>query len=353
MSVEKHLANARKFYSQSRFGDAIYEYRLVLGLDPNNEEAQEGLRQLTDGPGSPEQSQEEQFKSSGRIRTNFLAHQAEETSKPMSKQAPMMVLLVVLCLGLCYGLYQCVVYYINYDKNVAMKYVEVRLEKPEQKDGSAYVSVVIQNYNPQEIKDTTFNYKITASDGALLASANVTIPNVVPAGELRTFSQVKLAPLKGQAAHMYADLVDLHLGPKPNLTPEHANKFIEAAALKPENAVADLTEFVKHEPEFEPGYVRLGQALLASNDNEHAIKAFEKAIKLNGEDANAHYHLGVAYFYKPDKEAARKELEQAAQLAPDDPIITGALKQVGSKNVLPDEKPARAGEASDDKDAEK
>ncbi len=26
MSVEKHLANARKFFSQSRIADAIYEY---------------------------------------------------------------------------------------------------------------------------------------------------------------------------------------------------------------------------------------------------------------------------------------------------------------------------------------
>lgn len=326
MSVEKHLSNARKFHNQNRLSDAIYEYRRVLALDPTNKEAREALNSLIDEPIDTEASAAPE-EDNGRIKTNFLAHQATETSVPITKQPLIMFLAAIIGIGAIYGLYQLVTYYVNYDKIVAMKYVEVHLQKPVQKDGMAYVSVEIDNFNPQDIKDTNFRYEISGATGNKLASGNVTIPNTVPAGDQRTFSNVPLTKLNEQATRMHADLVDLNLGPKPYMSNELVNKFIEASALKPEDAVPALTDFVKAEPEFGPGYIRLGQAMLANKDYEHAIKAFEKAIKLNSEDANAHYHLGVAYFYKPDAEAARKEFETAAKLAPDDPVIAAALKQ--------------------------
>lgn len=326
MSVEKHLANARKHYSQNRLADAIYEYRRVLALDPSNQEAREALSSLTDGmdfdqPDRPSSDD-------GHIKTNFLAHQAGETSVPVTRQPLVVFLIVLVGIAALYGLSQLVMYYVNYDKIYAMKYTEVHLQKPVQRDGAAFVSVEIDNFNPQDIKDATFHFEISTAAGSKLASGEAKIDNPIPAGESRTFTNVKLTELKEQAGRMHADLVDVHLGPKPGLSNELVNKFIEACALKPEDAVSSFTEFVKGAPEFGPGYVRLGQALLANKDYDNAIKAFQKAIKLNSEDGNAHYHLGIAYFYKPDKEAAQKEFETAAKLAPDDPVITGALKQL-------------------------
>ncbi len=325
MSVDKHLANARKYYSQSRLADAIYEYRRVLDLDPENQEARDVLQSLTDDPA------EDPAGSSGRIKTNFLAHQAQEHSVSVFKKPPVMVLLCVLAAGAIYGIYQLVVNIMNHDKEVAMRYVEVHMQRPVQKDGEAYLSVEIVNLNPQAIKDTTFKYQISGQDGSTLASDTVTIPTVVPAGDTRTFSEVKLGKVTGQASRMHADLVDLKLGAKPAITPEYANKFIEAAAMKPADAVNEFTQIVKAQPEFVPAYVRLGQSLLSNNDVDLSIKAFSKAIKLDVDDANAHYHLGVAYFYKADYPAAKKEFEEASRLAPDDPVITAALNQANSK----------------------
>jgi tetratricopeptide (TPR) repeat protein len=325
MSVDKHLASARKYYSQSRLADAIYEYRRVLDLDPNNQEALDVLQSLTDDPA------EELAGQSGKIKTNFLAHQAQEHSGSIWKKPPLMVLLSVLVAGAIYGIYQLVVSIMNHDKEVAMRYVEVHLQRPVQKDGQAYLSVEIVNLNPQAIKDTKFKYQISGMDGSTLASDTVTISTAIPAGDTRTFAEVKLAKVAGQASRMHADLVDLQLGPKPAILPENANKFIEAAAMKPVDAINEFTQIVKAQPDFVPAYVRLGQSLLSNNDLDLSIKAFEKAVKLDPEDANAHYHLGVAYFYKADFAAAKKALEEASRLASDDPVISAALKQASVK----------------------
>ncbi|GEM_PF-1177173 len=327
MSVEKHLANARKYYSRSRFADAIYEYRKALEIDPRNQEAIEALNALTDQP-VPAGGEYEPGAGSG-LKTNFLAHQAEEKNVPITRSAPVMVLLIVIGAGMLYGLYQAVMYYLNYDKLVAMKYVEVRLQKPVQKDGAAYVNVEIENLNPVAIKDTKFKYDIFSADGSSLAAGEVQLPIVVPPGESRTVAQVKLGAVSGTAARLHPALTDLHLGPKPSLSADLANKFIEACAMKPEESAQAFTDIVKASPEFGPAYVKLGESLAATGDTEHAVMAFGKAIKIDADDANAHYHLGVTYFYKGDKEAARKELTEAARLAPDDPVIASSLSQLG------------------------
>ncbi len=324
MSVEKHLGRARKYFGQNRVPDAIFEYRQVLALDAQNKEALSALQSLTNASAEPTLTE------SGRIKTNFLAHQSEETATPITRQPPLMVLFGILALAGLFGLYQLVMYFVNYDKNIAMKYVEVHLQKPVQKDGIAYVNVEIDNYNPQDVQDVTFNYQINGLNGSSLASGNVTIPTLVPAGDQRTFSNVKLTPLSEQANRMHADLTNLRLGDKPGLSPALANKFIEAAALKPQDAVAQFTELVKSAPDFGPGYTRLGQALLANEDYDRADKAFAKAIKINSDDANAHYHLGVAYFYKGNRDGARHELSTASRLCPDDPVIADALKQASA-----------------------
>src|SRR5262249_43741929 len=120
VSVEKYLANAKKYFGQGKYADAIYEYRRVLDLDPANKEALAAMSSLTDMPSQQDESQSE---PGGKIKTNFLSHQAAEVSVPLSKQTPVVLLGVVVVIGALFGLYQLVTYYMNYDKIIALKYV--------------------------------------------------------------------------------------------------------------------------------------------------------------------------------------------------------------------------------------
>lgn len=352
MSVEKHLANAKKFFGQGRYADAIYEYRCVLNLDPNNADALAAMRSLTDMPAAEEAAGQSGAAEGGKIKTNFLSHQADEASGT-SKGSPFMVIGIIVAVAALYGLYQLVTYYMNADKITAIKYTYLHLLKPTQKGEAVYVNALLENLNPQDITDVKFKYEIKGSDGAVLSSGEATVPGMVPAGDQRTFSDIQLGSIKGKPSHLSNDVVDLKLGPKPSMTPQLANKFIESSAMKPEEALVQFTEFVKGQPEFAPGYIRLGQCLLANKDSEKAIKAFQKAIKLDSENSNAHYHLGVALFYKSDREGARKEFEEALKLQPGDQVVAEALKQIETKDGSPEKKDEERADKSEGKGEQK
>src|SRR4030095_2088424 len=126
MSIQSHLANARNLVAQKRYEEAVAEYQYVLDVDPENPEAQAGLDKLrgatplrgSNFPAEP---------TGGKIKTDFFAHQAEEISTPLSKSAPVRIIAAIVVAGVLWGLFQAAMFFINYDKNTAMKNVEVRL----------------------------------------------------------------------------------------------------------------------------------------------------------------------------------------------------------------------------------
>ncbi len=325
MSIQSHLANARNLVAQKRYDEAIAEFEYVLDIDPENPEAAAGLDKLR-GATPLRGSNFDSAPREGRIKTDFFAHQAQEISTPLSKSAPVRLILAVFALGVLYGLYQGIMFFFNYDKNMAMKYMEVRLQKRVVRNGEAFLSVEILNYNPAPVRDTAFNYQIVSPTGSEVAAGKVTVDGVIPAGDSRTFTDVKLGAIPGQPGRMRAELADVNYGPKPSLTPALSIKFAEAAALKDMEAVDAFKELLGQASEFGPAYVGLGQALAANEEMDLAVKAFEKALKIDTDNANAHYNLGVALFYKGDKEGARKQFEEAAKLEPTDPSPPRSLK---------------------------
>jgi len=351
MSIQSHLANARNLAAQKRYEEAIAEYEYVLDVDPENPEAQAGLDKLrgaTSLAGSNFASQPR----GGRITTDFFVHQAEEISAPVTKSAPVRIIMAVVIAAVLYGLFQVAMFFINYDKNTAMKNVEVRLQKPVVRNGEAFLTVDIYNYNPAPIRDTTFSYQIVSTTGAEIAGGKLTVDGVIPAGDSRTFAELKLGTVQGQPGRMRAELADVNYGPKPNLTAGQSMKFSEAAGMKDKDAVEAFKELVQVAPTFGPAYVGLGLALAANNEFDLAVKAYEKALKIDADDANAHYNLGVALFYKGDKEGARKQFEEAAKLEPTDPSPPRSLKalQSGSPPVpaaQPAAAPAESSEPAD------
>src|SRR5262249_22693026 len=204
------------------------------------------------------------------------------------------IIMAVVIVGVLYGLFQAATFFINYDKNLAMKNVEVRLQKPIVRSGEAYLTVDINNYNPAPIRDTAFSYEIVSPTGSKIADGKLTVDGVIPAGDSRTFVDLKLGAVPGQPGRMRAELADVNYGPKPNLKAEESMKFTEAAAMKDKDAVDAFKEVIKLSPEFGPAYVGLGLALAANDELDLAVKAYEKALKIDADNANAHYNLGVA-----------------------------------------------------------
>src|SRR5262249_55218252 len=161
-------------------------------------------------------------------------------------------------------------------------------------------------------------YTVSNAAGVKIADGELTVSGAVPAGDSRTYSDLPLGQIPGDAAKMHAELVNLSYGPKPSLSPELATRFIEASGLKDEDSLeasglkdgdslGAFTPFGGAARGFAPGYFGRGQALAATKDLEHAIMAFQKAVKLDPESANAHYRLGVALYYQKDLDNARKE----------------------------------------------
>jgi TolA-binding protein len=265
-----------------------------------------------------------------RIKTNFVSHQAEESSTPITKQVPVLIVFAVIGIGILFGAFSLVMYVINMDMTTAMKNVDVIMQRPSQKDGNACVDVQIANYNPAAIRETTFKYIIKDGAGAEVATGNITIPCAIPAGDSRTFPAVKLCPLTAKAGRMQAELVSLKYK-KPNLPDQTASLFVEAAALKDREALDFWKTIAQQAPDFPAAFVGLGQSLAASNDSPNAIKAYQKALRIDPDDENAHYNLGVLLYYNKDMAGAKKEMEEAAKLEPDDPAVISSLKQFNAQ----------------------
>lgn len=327
MSIEGHLAKARKLIAAKEYDAALGEYEYVLDIDPTNPEALGGLEKVKGSTALTGGSLAGHSELKPRIATNFLVQQAQETHKPITKQVPIMVVLVIVVTGALYGLYQVAMYVVNFDKMQAMKNVVVHLERPVQDNGAAYVDVVIENFNPQPIADVKFTYVISMA-GAKGVSGKATIPYTVPPGDSRSFAHVQLGPIYGQAGRVHAELVDLSLGAKPSLTPEISDQFIEAASITRKDALEKFKDVVKVAPQFTPAYIGLGQALAANNEMELAREAYKKAIKLDAQNANAHYNLGVVLYYLKENDKACAEFETAHKLSPSDPAISAALARL-------------------------
>jgi hypothetical protein len=273
-----------------------------------------------------------------KIKTDFLSHQAGESSQSLIQNVPVLIILVIVG-GLCaFGLFKIADYFINFDKNRAMDYVDVKFDRPMERSGVGYVSVEIYNFNPQPISDIKVKYTFKTKSGSDTGGGEFLVHQVIPAGDSRTVEEIELGAMPGAADKMGAELVDLKLGAKTGLTKEQEVMFIEASSKRDKEAVAQFKELVMDAPEFAPAYVGLGKALAASNDLSLAVKSYRKALKIDPDDFNAHYNLGVALFYMKDNESALEEFKKAERLEPDDPAVARAMKQLEGTLVPADRK---------------
>lgn len=259
----------------------------------------------------------------GRIKTSFLDNQAREISKPALSKGKYSAIIGGAVLAIGFGAYQGISYLMNIGKFNAMKNVVVSLEKPGMMDGVAMVDVNIKNLNPTSVSKVAFKWSILGPSGETVKSDVITLPDAIPPGSSRTFPHIKLAQLSEQAARMHADLVDVQMGPKTTLTADQENNFMDIAALpdEGENKQKAAEDFVKEAPGFVPGYILLAKCYMHENEHAKAAQLLQKAVQLDPNNGDAHYHLALALQHNGQRSAAGKELRKALDLLPDDPDI--------------------------------
>jgi hypothetical protein len=256
------------------------------------------------------------------LKTNFMDNQAREISQPAFGGGAKKIVLAVVLLALAFALFQVVMFFMNMGKSTAMRNVYVTVKNPAMMDGVAKVDMTINNLNPTSISNIKVRYTILGPSGTTVASDVVTIPDTVPAGDERTFQHVKLGGFTDQSARMHAELEDVVLGGKSSLTADQEARFTDLAATqKSEEKIPQLEQFIKEAPNFVPGYIQLGLALMATNEYERAISVLSKAVELSPKDGDAHYRLALALQHFGRREQAGKELRKALDLLPDDPNV--------------------------------
>lgn len=262
--------------------------------------------------------------SDARMGNDFLEKQAKENAGGSILKGPVGFVLFLIAIGIVYGAYRAVDYFINIEKNTALKYVELTAERPNLQNGQAVVNVKVNNWNPVDLTSVTVKYDIAGASGGTIANGTVTIPQMVPAGDVRTFAGVKLAALDKPATRMQAELADVTVGPKAALPGDQQLRFLEIGALKDSYKLEALVQFVKDSPDWAPGFVSLGIAYEDAGMRQKAEESYRKALSLDANNANAHLHLGKLLIAS-DRKAAKAEIEKAKAAMPDDPSVKEAL----------------------------
>lgn len=265
------------------------------------------------------------------IHTDFYTKTAKDVSGSAMTKAPMRIVMVLVAgLGV-YCLYLGIMWFINLDKASAMQNVSVSVMKPKEKDGVAVADVEIVNLNPFPVNNVVISYDISGSDNSVLGSGRVTLEQMVPAGDSRVFSGIKLGAVSGNPRRMHSELADLEFTQTAKISPELSAQFAQAAAAKDRESMEGFEAIVQAAPDFEPGYVGLGQAQAANEQYEKAVATFKKALTMDPNDSNAYYGMAMAMYYDQDKDGARKAIAEALKIAPADPQIQAASKQINAE----------------------
>ncbi|HEY9720089.1 MAG TPA: tetratricopeptide repeat protein [Trichormus sp.] len=278
----------------------------------------------------PPDSQFEQSDNQyNRIKTNFLDKQAEQNAASIFQSLPMQILMGIAAIGLMFVAWKVADFFLNLDKNNAVKNVLLKLEKPILRDGVAIADVRVENFNARSISKLRFRYNILGASGNTVDTGEVTIPDTVPAGDGRTFTNVKLGPLTDNSSRMQAELSDLTLGPKSDLPAAQESRFSDIAALKDDEKVEQFKQFVADNPGFVPGEIELGRAYAATNELDKAVDVLKKAVELEPKNGNTHFHLALAYQRDGHEHHAADELHKALDLLPDDPDVQRTVQYFG------------------------
>ena len=142
------------------------------------------------------------------------------------------------------------------------------------------------------------HYPSQPTANGLIAQAN----SFYEAGDLET-----AVPLYQQAINIYPAYMSYKLVVGDALF----------ALKRPSDALVAYQELVEFMPEHDQGWTGVGRCQMLLGDLSAAADAFTKAIRLNPEDAVAHYNLAMVQAKQNKRTAARASLNRALALRPE------------------------------------
>lgn len=118
---------------------------------------------------------------------------------------------------------------------------------------------------------------------------------------------------------------------KRNFTPAmYLSAQLDIGEGKTEAAIATTRSIIMLEPRNPTRYFQLGVLLSATNDLPGAIAAYNAAINLDAQYANARYLLALAYLNSNETAAAQKQLEIVLETNKDNVQLTELLAQIAA-----------------------
>lgn len=274
--------------------------------------------------------------SRDKLNTNFLEKQARENAKTGTARGVITVIALLIFGALGYGAYSLIT---ALQANPHLKNTTIVLKSPALKAGKAIVAVEVHNINAFDIENPVFKYTITAAGDKELAAGQTSIKGTVPAGDYRNFKDVDLGAVNGQPKSMHADLIDLTAIGDKALSNSVKSQFTDALEHQGAEQVAALKELSKTN-DFDAIHIALGLAAEKVEQWQEAISEYRKAIALNANNYNAHYHLGTALMHEKKTAEGMAELKKAAELNSNDETVTNSLKAFGPGGVADSKAPA-------------
>jgi len=268
-----------------------------------------------------------------KIETDFYERTASSnTSSGLTKMLKGGLLLLVLG-GIIFGIVQAVLFFVNFKTNQYLRNVSIVFQKPSMSGTQALVDVEVANYNAVDVKNPTFDYVLTGSDGSEFGKGELQVKGLIPAGDVRVFNQIALAKVVGKPSRMKADLKNVDVIENKNLPGGMQAQFSQALEGEGDNKIQSL-EALKKEMQAQNKDDKVGVALIVlaqaiayekAGSWAQALPYYQEAAKLDPSNANAHYHLGVALAHEKQMAEATKELKQASKMNPQDNFAAKAL----------------------------
>lgn len=268
-----------------------------------------------------------------KIETDFYGRTASaNTSSGLSKAIKRGLLALVLGAAV-FGIVQAVIFFSNFKTNQYLRNVSIVFQKPSMTGTQAFVDVEVSNYNAVDVKNPTFDYVLTGSDGSEFGKGELQVQGTIPAGDMRVFKQVALAKVVGKPSRMKADLKKVDVVENKNLPPGMQAQFAQAMEGDGDTQIQGL-EALKKEIQAQNKEDKVGVALIylaqalayeKAGSWQQALPYYKEAVSLDPSNANAHYHLGLALAHEKQMGNAVKELEQASKMDPQDNFAAKAL----------------------------
>ncbi len=266
-----------------------------------------------------------------RIKTGFIANQAQESSKTGTSGRVIKIIALVAVAAIAFGIYKGVEMLLGFQTYQKIRNVSLQLKSPRLEEGDAFVDVTIHNANAYAISNPEFKFTISSPEGKEIGKGQIKIEGSVPTADQRTFANVDLGKVSGQPAKLHSDLVELEAKEPKDLPSGFPAKF--SMAMTKEDQEGELKKLTELAPKYAPLKVALGIQAEKRNDWKDAEKLYEEAVELDADNANAHYRLGMALLRDNKEKVAVEHFEKALEISPNDPAVKLVLGQIAQESA--------------------